>query len=155
NVEVSVEIDAKGVADDNPFGDHSGSWIRVPLSEVQSFWQDRSLSIKKGANGTLASITSTPTNNVGAIVGNVLTTAAKVGAVALGVPAVGGGARGQQCNPTFEALAKRATDLDAQIKSGTLDQKQVSEATAQLQAVQARLTLPVKKTIDPGVTAIG
>jgi hypothetical protein len=155
NAAVSVEIDAKGIPDDNPFGDHSGAWVRVPLSDVQSFWQDRSLSIKKNANGTLASITSTPTNNVGAIIGNVLTTGAKVASVVMGVPAVGGGVRGQQCNPQFEALAKQASDLDTRIKSGALTQKQATDATAQLQALQARLTLTVKKTIDPGVTPIG
>jgi hypothetical protein len=157
--EVSVDIDARGIPDDDPFGDKGSPWIRVPLSDLQSFWQDRSLTVKKNADGTLASIASAPTNNVGAIVGSFLTTGAKVAAVVMGVPAAGaaafgGSSRHQSCNAVMETNLYRAKALETQIKSGTLTQKQVSDASAQFQAVQALLTITEKKTVDPGKTAV-
>lgn len=157
-----------------PVADSHLGRLGIQTSDLQSFWADQNITIKTFAGShILTSIGSAPANQAGQIAGNILGGVTKLVAVGLGVPAVAA-AGPPPANPPAKSKCGSANDTLAQIKDAQKSIKDLETAlgkgaddttqkkdTAQIQALQtlitalqADLTLTIKKTVDPGYSPI-
>jgi hypothetical protein len=139
---------------------------------LKSFWQDKNITLKTyGGSHILSSIGSSPANQVGQIITNVLTGAGKIVAMSLGVPGAdadpstncGSGVVGtaQDDRDRINVAQTTIRSLQRLLIAPDITEAQAKLYTAQIQALQssvsaleAGLTLTVQKTIDPGFTPI-
>lgn len=158
-LERTVALVARGVADDNIFGPNEpfDPFVRVPVSALTSFWQDRTLTVNRAPNGTLAQLSAVAEDQTAAIAGNLFTTATKLGSIAFGVAPGGAQASTATCSATPKATKATYDRLKAQLRDPNTTPAQAAAYVLQLADAQEkldRLTITVTRTIDPGVTAI-
>lgn len=156
DAKLALSILPKTVADPNPFGDHSGDTLTVPFNALQSFWQDQQLTVVRYMpSRIIQKFNASAENQVGTIVGNVLTSAVRVAAIGLGVPAVAGGPSVRiGCNPTADQIVKEIKSIEDELKPIDADSRKAKNLAARRQALLDRITIKWKQQIDPGVTEI-
>lgn len=130
--------------------------IAVQPEELKSFWQDRNVSVKTNpTTHVLSYLGSSPTNQVGAIVGSVITSAAKLAAVGFGVPAVAAvpadAPKPKFCGKAAAALAQIQTYKD-KLADPSVAASDVKDLPGLIQSLQAGLSITVQKNIEPGIT---
>ncbi|HYC95371.1 MAG TPA: hypothetical protein VEB39_06700 [Sphingomicrobium sp.] len=157
-LERSVALVAKGVPDDNIYGDYPGvdPMVRVPISALTSFWDDRSLSVERAANGTVSKLGATVEDQTAGIIGNVLTSAVKISSIAFGV-APGGApaadvARCSAYPRTIKAEMERVNKLLRDPKTSQAAAQAYNLQLGDLQKKLDKLTITVTRTIDPGLS---
>jgi hypothetical protein len=153
----TVALVARGVPDDDIYGPEMpfDPMVRVPMSALTSFWDDRSLTIKHAANGTLTQIGAIAEDQTAAIVGNVLTSAVKIGSMVFGVAPGGLVAAPAQCSTQPRLIKAEIARLKALLRNPST--KPASAAAYNLQLADQekkldKLTITITRTIDPGVT---
>jgi hypothetical protein len=159
-VEQSVALVTHGVPDSDIFGPGGpDSLVRVPISALSSFWQDRSLTVHHATDGTLSQLGATSEDQTAAIVGNILTSAVKVASVALGVPAGGPAAsKSAGCSPEPARIRAEMDRINAIVRNPRTGQQASAAYNLRLVDLQRRLdrtVIVVHRLIDPGVSPIG
>ena len=159
NLERSVALVAKGVPDDNIFGDYPATdpMVRVPISALNSFWDDRSMSVERSANGTVSKLGASAEDQTAGIIGNVLTSAVKISSIALGVPAGGSAlAPAAQCSDYPKTIKAEMERINKALRNPKTSQAAAQAYSLQLADQQRKLdklTITVTRTIDPGITS--
>jgi hypothetical protein len=90
--------------------------VSLDASKLESFWQDRQIEVKTFPDSNiLQSFSSTSTDQTGTIVGNAVTGAVKIAAMALGVP-TGAGAAPAKC--ASSATTKQPVTISCLVDPG-------------------------------------
>lgn len=159
-LERTVALVARGVPDDDIYGPRKPGepfdpMVSVPMSALTSFWDDRSLTVKHAPNGTLTSIGAIAEDQTAAIVGNVLTSATKIGSIAFGVPPAGLMSDAAQCSQQPSQIKAEIERLKALLRDPATTDAARAAYNLQLadqEKKRDKLTITVTRTIDPGVT---
>lgn len=129
-------------------------FVHVAVAALTSFWQDRSLTVKHNADGTLAQIGAQPEDQVSSIVGNVFTSAAKLASVALGVAGgVKPAATDVTCDTTADTITADMKTLRGKLKNPATTAAEAAAYNVALTEDQQKLdafTLTLTKTFIPG-----
>jgi hypothetical protein len=144
----------------------------VFTDQLQSLWEDRNISVQTfGGSRILNSLGSSPTGQAGQIITNILGGIGKIIGIATGVvmnvddasipvPACDNTSDPAKMVTQINTLKSQVADYQLQLANSVDDSTQ-KKLTAAIQASQAvisnlqdQLTINVKTTIDPGVTAI-
>jgi hypothetical protein len=153
---ISTAIVANAVPDPNLGPAAPNGWVTVKTPDLVSFWQDKSVEVKTYSNShLLQGISSTSTNQVGTIVGNVLTSAVKVAGIALGVPTAAGekAPATTGCGTALATLAQ-IKKMQTQLKPLDPTGNQGKAIAAQILGLQNSIDITVTRTIDPGLTSV-
>lgn len=159
-VEQSVALVTHGVPDNDIFGEDGGSdpMVRVPISALSSFWQDRTLTVHHAADGTLSQIGATSEDQTAAIIGNILTSAVKVASVVLGVPAGGPSLRAPPgCSREPARIRAEMDRINTIIRNPRTSAAAATAYNLRLVDLQRQLDrtiIVVRRLIDPGVSPI-
>lgn len=131
------------------------SRVDVSLSDLKRWTKANSISVTTDGDGVVETISSTSKDETATIVGNVLSTIAKIVPVAFGVPVAKGVASTQvpDCGFARQRLEKIA-DLRRRLLTDRPN-KDVDEALSNAIArLRESVTITIKKTIDPSMAVL-
>lgn len=154
---VKVTVAAKGMADRDLGPRAPTGWISLDAADgMQSFWQDSQITVKTfNSSHLLQALGSTSTNQVGTIIGNVVTTVVKAAGIVLGSPATASSLWAEKtgCDMTAggaNALYKKLQDTQKKLKDVDADSAAGKKLVSSITTMKNQLNLTVSATIDPG-----
>lgn len=146
--------------------------LAMDTAKLKSFWQDRNVSLQTfSGSHILQAIGSAPTDQTSTIIGNILGGIVKVVGIGLGVAspaanvpkancAIGDGSA-QESVKQIKTYKDDIETLEKQLGMGVAEEATQKKLAAQIQAkqtlmadLQAKLTITVKQSIDPGFSPL-